>query len=431
MISELKLEEGTFFDFLTHHPSTAAVTDADSGPTAEVFEDATDTTVVALTVTKRTSKTGNYRCPVTAAAASGFEVGKTYNVIASATVNGITGKGRIGQFKVTARGRDDLAFPLTSGRAIDVTAANKINGVVLVDTVTTYTGNTPQTGDSFARIGVAGAGLTNIDLPNQTMDITGNITGNLSGSVGSVTAGVTLAASAVTAIWAALTSALTTVGSIGKLLVDNVDAAISSRLATAGYTTPPTVGAIADQVWDEAISGHLGAGSTGAALNAAGSAGDPWTTPLPGAYGAGTAGKIIGDNINATISSRATQTSVDDVPTNAELATALGTADDAVLAQVALVKAKTDLIPAAPAAVGDIPTAIQNADAYLARDIGSGTNAVVLNERTVRSALRFNRNKFTIIGSTLTVYCENDSTIAFTAALATTAGDPVSSSDPV
>ena len=36
-------------------------------------------------------------------------------------------------------------------------------------------------------IGVAGAGLTNINLPNQTMDIVGDITGNLSGSVGSVT----------------------------------------------------------------------------------------------------------------------------------------------------------------------------------------------------------------------------------------------------
>jgi hypothetical protein len=32
--------------------------------------------------------------------------------------------------------------------------------VTLVDTLTTYTGNTPQTGDSFARIGVNGAGLT-------------------------------------------------------------------------------------------------------------------------------------------------------------------------------------------------------------------------------------------------------------------------------
>ncbi len=35
-------------------------------------------------------------------------------------------------------------------------------------------------------------------------------------------------------------------------------------------------------------------------------------------------------------------TAVADLPTNSELATALGTADDAVLAQIALVKAKTD-----------------------------------------------------------------------------------------
>lgn len=70
--------------------------------------------------------------------------------------------------------------------------AAKISGVTLVDTLTTYTGDTPQTGDSFARIGAAGAGLTDINLPNQTMDITGNITGNLSGSVGSVTAAITL-----------------------------------------------------------------------------------------------------------------------------------------------------------------------------------------------------------------------------------------------
>jgi hypothetical protein len=37
-------------------------------------------------------------------------------------------------------------------------------------------------------------------------------------------------------------------------------------------------------------------------------------------------------------------TAINDLPTNAELATALGTADDAVLTQVALVKAKTDAL---------------------------------------------------------------------------------------
>lgn len=117
-----------------------------------------------------------------------------------------------------------------------------------------------------AEIGVAGAGLTNINLPNQTMDIVGNITGNLSGSVGSVTG------------------------------------AVGSVTGAVGSVTGLTNATIADQVWDEAIAGHLGAGSTGEALNAAGAAGDPWTTTLPGAYGAGSAGFIIGNNIDAPIS---------------------------------------------------------------------------------------------------------------------------------
>jgi hypothetical protein len=74
-----------------------------------------------------------------------------------------------------------------------------------------------------------------------TANITGNITGNLSGSVGSLTTnndktGYALSSAGVQAIWDALTSALTTVGSIGKLIVTNLDALISSRMAT--YTQP-------------------------------------------------------------------------------------------------------------------------------------------------------------------------------------------------
>lgn len=59
-----------------------------------------------------------------------------------------------------------------------------------------------------------------------------------------------------------------------------------------------------DSVWDAATADHTDAGSTGEALDDAGSAGDPWNTALPGSYGAGTAGKIVGDNLNATVSSR-------------------------------------------------------------------------------------------------------------------------------
>lgn len=60
------------------------------------------------------------------------------------------------------------------------------------------------------------------------------------------------------------------------------------------------------------------------------------------------------------------------------------------------------------------PTAIQNADALLARDLGSGTGAGTLNERTVRAALRWNRNECTIVGNVLTVYKEDGVSVAWT-----------------
>lgn len=182
--------------------------------------------------------------------------------------------------------------------------------------------------------------------------------------------------------------------------------------------TAPTAAQVADAVWDEALSGHAVSGSTGEALAAAGSAGDPWITALPGAYSSGQAGYIVGTMLDAAMSSRASQSS-------------LNTLDDFVDTEVAAIKAKTDNLPASPAAVSDIPTAIENADALLARDLGSGSGAGTLNERTVRSALRFPRNKYTLAGGTLTVMKEDDSTTAWTAAVTGTAGaDPVTGSDP-
>jgi hypothetical protein len=48
-----------------------------------------------------------------------------------------------------------------------------------------------------------------------------------------------------------------TVGSIGKLLADDIDAAISSRLATTGYTVPPTASAIVTALLTAIIEGTL------------------------------------------------------------------------------------------------------------------------------------------------------------------------------
>ncbi len=109
----------------------------------------------------------------------------------------------------------------------------------------------------FDGTGYAGTGNT---IPTVTAvgsvsgavgSVTGNVGGNVVGSVGSVTGAVGSVTSAVTvgtnndktgyslstvaiqAIWDALTSALSTAGSVGKLIVDNINATISSRATQA------------------------------------------------------------------------------------------------------------------------------------------------------------------------------------------------------
>jgi len=64
----------------------------------------------------------------------------------------------------------------------------------------------------------------------------------------------------------------------------------------------------------------------------------------------------------------------------------------------------------------------------LSADIGGGTNAGTLNERTVRSALRAMRNKVAVGTGTMSVYKEDDSAVAWTGSLSNTADvtvDPV------
>jgi hypothetical protein len=234
------------------------------------------------------------------------------------------------------------------------------------------------------------------------------------------------------------------------------------ELAPTGGSAP-SAATIADAVWDELLSGHAISGSTGEALSAAGAAGDPWITALPGAYSSGQAGFSVGTNLNATVSSRlasasytapldaaATRSAVGlasanldtqlaDLPTNAELATALGTADDAVLTAIDALPTNAELATAlgtaddavlAAIAALTIPTTAQIADKILDRSLAGGSDDTGVEARSVRSALRALRNKSAIVAGTLTVRAEDDTTAAWTAAVTTTAGDPLSAIDP-
>jgi predicted Fe-Mo cluster-binding NifX family protein len=149
----------------------------------------------------------------------------------------------------------------------------------------------------------------------------------------------------VSGVWEAATATYGGAGSYGALIETNLNATVSSRATQTSVDTiddfidtevsaiktatdkldtameldgsvyrfttnaleqaPSGGGSLtAQQVWEYDISAIATAGFAGTVLNGAGSAGDPWSTSLPGAYGAGTAGNIIGNNLNATISSR-------------------------------------------------------------------------------------------------------------------------------
>lgn len=88
----VEMESTIVRDFIVSNPETGELQDADSTPTCDVYEDATDTPIYSPTVTQRTALTGHYRVPIAVTTANGFEEGKSYNVVVSATVSGISTK---------------------------------------------------------------------------------------------------------------------------------------------------------------------------------------------------------------------------------------------------------------------------------------------------------------------------------------------------
>ena len=95
--------------------------------------------------------------------------------------------------------------------------------------------------------------------------------------------------------------------------------------------------------------------------------------------------------------------------------------------QIAAIKAQTDLIPASPAAVSDIPTSAAVADKILGRNLAGGSDG----GRTVTDALRPLRNKVEISGVAMSVKQEDDVTEAWAAELTVNAAaQPITAIDP-
>jgi hypothetical protein len=255
------------------------------------------------------------------------------------------------------------------------TPAATMDHGVLVDTVTTYTGNTPQTGDAFARLGApAGASVsadvaaakvdtaaikTKTDfLPSATAGAAGGVfiagtnaatvvttsftttfTGNLSGSVGSVSGAVGSVAGNVGG------NVTGSVGSVTGLTASNLDATVSSRLASSSYTAPPSASTIAQAVWDALTSALTTIGSIG---------------------------KLLVTDIDATISSRSSGGSA---PTASAIADEVQTRTIAAVTTVNGLAANSVTAAALAADAGtEIGTAVW---ATTTRLLSAGTNIVL------------------------------------------------------
>lgn len=308
---------------------------------------------------------GCYEVAVEATTGNGFASGSEYAVFCTLAIDSQNPTGFVGSFILDPIIANVKELVDSTQSATDLKdfaddgydpSTNKVQGVVLVDTTTANTdmagtddaalasdyttaragyldninGHTPQTGDSYARLGAptgasvsadvasvqadttsilarigdyagtglnsikgflqaalrSDAGVTGANTPSEINEIENGTTGDYDGAteaqeairgrgdaawdtatgfstfdpatdtvatvtgvtndVGITQAGAdkvwssatrTLSAAGVQAIWDALTAALTTADSIGKLLVDNINAAISSRATSANVAT--------------------------------------------------------------------------------------------------------------------------------------------------------------------------------------------------
>jgi hypothetical protein len=230
--------------------------------------------------------------------------------------------------------------------------------------------------------------------------VSGNVNGNVSGSVGSVTgavgsvtgnvsgsvASVVGAVGSVTGAVGSVTSAVT-VGTI------NANVITATSIATDAITSAELSASAVQEIADGVLSRKL---------NMAGNISDVSVTSVSSATFTGANTYIATDTVQFLTTA----------PTSFALAT------------------KYYVIATSLTATTFQLSATSGGSAITTVSTGAFT-VVPIDDRTVRSAFRYIRNKVSISSSTMTITTEDDATAAWTAALTTTPGvDPVTAIDP-
>jgi hypothetical protein len=232
-----------------------------------------------------------------------------YDALFAASANAFTGAAGSTTLTALATGSITAAVIATDAIDADAIADNAINaGAIASDAITSAKiADGAIDANTFAAGAINAAAIANGAIDSATF---ANDTG-----LASIRSNTAQAGAATTITLDASASAVNDFYNDDLVYIVSGTGVGQARFITNydGSTKVATVATWATNPDNTSVFTILPSGSAAGALTAAGIADAVWDEALPGAYGSGTAGKIIGDNINATISSRATQTSVDTV----------------------------------------------------------------------------------------------------------------------
>lgn len=365
--------------FTTYRPSTGAPFTLAGTPVVSVYKDGSltqSTSGVTLTVDFDGVSGLHHLAIDTSADGTFYSAGSHFEaVITTGTVDSVSVVGScIASFSIR---KDSALKPTTAGRTLDVSAGG-------------------EAGLDWANIGspttAVNLSATNIDVDQVVASVsgavgsvTGNVGGNVNGSVATVNAlaanSITAAAAASdfgteigTAVWATTTRLLTAGTNIvlakgtGVTGFNDLDAAgVRGAVGLASANLDTQIATLATASNLATVAGYLDT-EIAAILADTNELQTDWAN---------------GGRLDLILDARASQASVDTIDANvdsilvdtAEIGaagaglTALASAANlAVVAgyldtEIAAIKAKTDALPASPAATGDIPSAAAIADA--------------------------------------------------------------------
>lgn len=396
------------------------------------------------------TRTGLNNVRVVASGGNGYATATNYTlVITTGTVNSVSVVGEcIGSFSIENR---SAVMPTTATRTLDVSAGG-------------------EAGVDWANVG---SPTTALDLTNTTIKTTqkvdvdtiktnpvvngGTITFPTTATLASttnITAGTVTTATNVTTV-NGLAANVITAAAIADAAIDRATFAADTGLVSIRSGTSQSSGSLTDITLDASasatdniyrglwclITGGAGVGQVRLISTYAGATKIATTVPnwITSVDATSTFALIPAANIyavgdSATLGNTKTCTNTTTVTgnVNGNVTGSVGSIATGGIASASFAAGAIDAAAIATDAIGSAEIAASGAteiaDALLTRDMSAVTGEAA---RSPLNALRRIRNRVAVSGGTATVYKEDDSTSAWTAAVTTTAGNPVSEVDPV